>query len=128
MTDIRAMENITDRVAELLCQRVGLRADPTLRVRLRRAVRDEATVHEQDLDTYFDTLVSGGEALQGLLNRVTVQETAFFRHPQHFEVLVRDVLPTLPRPVTIWSAGCANGQEAFSLSMLLEEQGVDGRV
>jgi chemotaxis protein methyltransferase CheR len=128
MTDTRAMENITDRVAELLCQRVGLRADPTLRVRLRRAVRDEATVHEQDLDTYFDTLVSGGEALQGLLNRVTVQETAFFRHPQHFEVLVRDVLPTLPRPVTIWSAGCANGQEAFSLSMLLEEQGVDGRV
>ncbi|HEX3284808.1 MAG TPA: CheR family methyltransferase, partial [Mycobacterium sp.] len=33
-----------------------------------------------------------------------------------------------PRPVTIWSAGCANGQEPFSLAMLLEEQGIDGRV
>jgi chemotaxis protein methyltransferase CheR len=128
MTNSQAMENIVDRVAELLCQRIGLRADPTLRGRLRRAVRDEATVHGQDLGTYFDTLVLGGDALQGLLNRVTVQETAFFRHPQHFEVLVRDVLPTLPRPVTIWSAGCANGQEAFSLAMLLEEQGIDGRV
>jgi chemotaxis protein methyltransferase CheR len=30
--------------------------------------------------------------------------------------------------VTIWSAGCANGQEAFSLAMLLEEHGIDGSV
>ena len=66
--------------------------------------------------------------LQGLLNRVTVQETAFFRHPEQFEVLARDVLPTLPRPVKIWSAGCANGQEPFSLAMLLEEQGIAGSV
>jgi len=73
-------------------------------------------------------LVLGGDALQGLFNRVTVQETAFFRHPQHFQALARDILPALSRPVTIWSAGCANGQEAFSLAMLLEEQGIDGRV
>jgi chemotaxis protein methyltransferase CheR len=66
--------------------------------------------------------------LQSLLNRVTVQETAFFRHPEHFEVLARDILPTLPQPVTIWSAGCANGQEAYSLAMLLEEQGIAGTV
>lgn len=128
MTDSQAMENIVDRVAELLGQHIGLRAEPSLRGRLRRAVRDEATVHGLELSTYFDTLVRGGEPLEGLLNRVTVQETAFFRHPQHFEVLTRDVLPTLPRPVTIWSAGCANGQEAFSLAMLLEEQHIDGRV
>jgi chemotaxis protein methyltransferase CheR len=38
------------------------------------------------------------------------------------------VLPALQQPVRIWSAGCANGQEAYSLAMLLEEQGVDGCV
>jgi chemotaxis protein methyltransferase CheR len=128
MTDNQVVESILDRTAELLGQRIGLREDATLRGRLRRAVRDEATEHGQDLSTYFDTVALGGDALQGLLNRVTVQETAFFRHPQHFQTLARDILPALPRPVTIWSAGCANGQEPFSLAMLLEEQGIDGRV
>ena len=101
MTDNQVVESILDRTAELLGQRIGLRADATLRGRLRRAVRDEATEHGQDLSTYFDTVALGGDALQGLLNRVTVQETAFFRHPQHFQTLARDILPTLPRPVTI---------------------------
>ena len=112
----------------MLLHRIGLRPDPTLRGRLHRAIREELHEHRQDVTTYLANLAGGGEALQGLLNRVTVQETAFFRHPEQFEVLAREVLPTLPRPVRIWSAGCANGQEAFSLAMLLEEQGIDGCV
>jgi chemotaxis methyl-accepting protein methylase len=128
MTNSQALEIVVDRVVELLRLRLGLRPDPTLRGRVRRAIRDEASQHGQDLTTYFDILVVGSNALQDLVNRVTVQETAFFRHPEHFEVLARDVLPTLPRPVTIWSAGCANGQEAFSVAMLLEERGIDGTV
>ena len=66
--------------------------------------------------------------MQSLLNRVTVQETAFFRHPEHFEVMARDILPGTRRPVTIWSAGCANGQEAFSLAMVLVELRIAGSV
>jgi chemotaxis protein methyltransferase CheR len=66
--------------------------------------------------------------MQSLVNRVTVQESGFFRHPDHFEVLAADILPALTPPVTIWSAGCANGQEAYSLVMVLEEQGIDGSV
>ena len=99
-----------------------------MRGRLHRAVRDELDDGDHDAATYLDSLAEGGDALQGLLNRVTVQETAFFRHPEQFEVLARDVLPTLPQPVNIWSAGCANGQEPFSLAMLLEEQGIAGSV
>ena len=115
-------------MAGLLHQRIGLRPDPTLRGRLHRAIREELHDGGQDAATYLDSLADGGDALQALLNRVTVQETAFFRHPEQFEVLAREVLPTLPQPVKIWSAGCANGQEAFSLAMLLEEQGIDGSV
>jgi len=127
MTNSRALETLVDQVAELLRQRIGLRPDPTMRGRLRRAVRDEASAQGSDIATYFDALVADRQILQSLLNRVTIQETAFFRHPEHFQVL-SEVLPTLPRPVRIWSAGCANGQEAFSLAMLLEEQGIDGSV
>jgi chemotaxis protein methyltransferase CheR len=56
---------------------------------------------------------------------VTVQETRFFRDPVHFDVLARAVLPTLPRAGLVWSAGCANGQEAWSLAMALAEAGAD---
>ncbi len=128
MTSSRAPEAAVERVADILLHRIGLRPDPTLRGRLHRAIREELHEHGQDVTAYLANLAGGGEALQGLLNRVTVQETAFFRHPEQFEVLARDVLPMLPRPVRIWSAGCANGQEAFSLAMLLEEQGIDGCV
>jgi chemotaxis protein methyltransferase CheR len=128
MTDSSAQDLVVHRVAELLLQRVGLRVDPSARGRLRRAIRDEGGDRTRDASAYLDSLAEGGAALQGLLNRVTVQETAFFRHPEQFEVLARDVLPGLPRPVKLWSAGCANGQEAFSLAMLLEEQRIDGSV
>ena len=119
---------VVDRVAGLLKSRIGLRPDPILRSRLMRSIRDEATLHELDVEGYLQTLFVTDGALQSLLNRVTVQETNFFRHPEHFQVLISDVLPSLPQPITIWSAGCANGQEAFSLAMLLDEHQIDGSV
>jgi len=122
-------EEMIDRVAELLRSQVGLRPESTLRGRLRRCIRDEAVAQGQGFESYLKNLsVSGGGNLQSLLNRITVQETGFFRHPDHFEALARDILPGLPQPIKIWSAGCANGQEAFSLAMLLDEQGIDGSV
>jgi chemotaxis methyl-accepting protein methylase len=68
----------------------------------------------------------GGDpvAFQRLLDCVTVQETAFFRHPDQFAALEREVLPALRPPVTVWSAGCANGQEAYSLAMVLADAGL----
>ena len=128
MTSSRAGYTVEEGVAGLLLERIGLRPDPTVRGRLHRAIRDELHDGGHDAATYLDRLAEGGDALQALLNRITVQETAFFRHPEQFEVLARDVLPTLPQPVNIWSAGCANGQEPFSLAMLLEEQGIAGSV
>lgn len=121
-------EAALDQVAGLLAGAIGLRPDPTLRGRLGRAVRDEVAARGGDLTTYPATLIADPDAMQGLVNRITVQETAFFRHPRHFQVLADVVLPALSPPVTVWSAGCANGQEAYSLAMLLDEQGVDGRV
>lgn len=128
MNDPLHLDAVIDRVAELLYRRIGLRPDRSLRGRLHRAVRDEASRHGVEPTSYVDRLAADGEALQGLMNRVTVQETGFFRHPEQFEALARDVLPDLPRPVRLWSAACANGQEAYSLAMVLEEQGIEGEV
>ncbi|HEY8209261.1 MAG TPA: protein-glutamate O-methyltransferase CheR [Myxococcaceae bacterium] len=54
-----------------------------------------------------------------LISQVMVAETFFFRHPDHFQLLLHEVLPQLlsrePSP-RLWSAGCASGEEAYSLA------------
>ncbi|MGY2873548.1 chemotaxis protein methyltransferase CheR [Marmoricola sp. URHA0025 HA25] len=128
MTGTSTLEAAVDQIAELLHVHIGLRPDPTLRGRLVRAVRDEAASEGRDPAAYADRLRTDEGALQRLLNRVTVQETGFFRHPEQFEVLLAEVLPGVTAPVRIWSAGCANGQEAYSLAMVLEELEIEGTV
>jgi len=109
--------------AGLLARRVGLRLDPALRHRLERCVREGAQTHRLTLDQYVADLESNLALFQDLLNRVTVQETAFFRDPGQFQALASRVLPSLREPVLVWSAGCANGQEAYSLAITLAESG-----
>jgi len=55
----------------------------------------------EDPAAYVETLDVDRAARQSLFDRVTVQETAFFRHPGQFEALAQHVLPGLASPVTI---------------------------
>ena len=124
---------MTDRdvaaAARVLGRRVGLRLDSATQSRLARCVHDAAAARGQDVADYVASLDRDPSALQELLDRVTVQETAFFRDPGQFEALATHVLPTLRGPVTVWSAGCANGQEPYTLAMVLAESPVaDWRV
>ena len=121
-------ERALDDAAQLLSRRVGLRLDPSLRGRLVRAVRDEAARLDQDIAAYVASLERDDEALQLLLNRVTVQETAFFRDRAQFRALADVVLPELRTaggPVRVWSAAAANGQEPYTMAMVLDEAGID---
>jgi chemotaxis protein methyltransferase CheR len=70
-----------------------------------------------------------GEELSELINRITTNHSFFFREREHFDFLVNTVLPELEKrhkdelkyPLRIWSAGCATGEEVYSLCMLLKE-------
>ena len=118
-----------ERAAELLAGRIGLRVEGSMRSRVQRAVRQGADARGESPSAYVAALLADEDALQGLVDAITVQESGFFRDPPHFEVLVRRALPALPGPGVVWSAGCANGQEAWSLAIALEEAGAaDWRV
>jgi len=76
---------------------------------------------------YYGRLVSepdGGPEWDGLIERLTNHETSFFRHPPSFEALRTSILPELRDRrapggrISVWSAGCSTGQEAYSLAML----------
>lgn len=78
---------------------------------------------------YYEQIVSGPEAIKEwstLVDRLTVQETRFFRDPAAFQ-LVADFVLTRPReqlkkrPLEIWSIGCATGEEPYTLAIVLDE-------
>jgi chemotaxis protein methyltransferase CheR len=69
-----------------------------------------------------------------LVGELSVGETYFFREPAHFAFLGSEVLPDVQRrrgnthTIRIWSAGCASGEEAYSLAILLDQAGLAERV
>lgn len=118
---------MTDAISDvegMLAGRVGLRLDPALRARLTNCVEEEAAAAGMTIETYAAAVESDSQIFQGLLNRVTVQQTSFFRDPSLFSALATEVLPNLSEPIQAWSAGCANGQEAYTMAMILEESGL----
>ena len=72
----------------------------------------------------------GGEEWRRLVRAATVGETYFFRHPEQLRAAVAPARAAARRgrPLAVWSAGCATGEEAYSLAILLAEAGVAAEV
>jgi chemotaxis protein methyltransferase CheR len=60
------------------------------------------------------------ELVEKLNDAVPVGETYFFRQPEHFRYLAREILPASRGALKVLSAGCATGEEAYSLSACLQ--------
>ena len=76
----------------------------------------------EDFASYAELLRKHPERMQDLRALLGIKVTQFFRNPDRFEFLEKEVLPLLPRRnLRVWSAGCANGAEAYSLAMVLED-------
>jgi two-component system CheB/CheR fusion protein len=80
-----------------------------------------------DHGSYLDHLELHGEEFTALFNTILINVTAFFRDPDSWEYLRAEVLPTLlaakgpAEPIRVWSAGCASGEEAYTLAIVLAE-------
>lgn len=69
------------------------------------------------------------KAYRSFINWMSIGNTAMFRDPGFYAALREQVVPflrTYPR-VAIWIAGCSDGQEVYSLAILLEEEGIYDR-
>jgi chemotaxis protein methyltransferase CheR len=90
---------------------------------LSRTARAEGLTSEELLSHIEED--SASARLQALVQEVTICETYFFRHPEHFDLLREVLLPELKRAhplrrdLKLWSAGCATGEEAYSLAIVL---------
>ncbi len=80
-----------------------------------------------DIQALYTDIVNGGPAWDTVLEHLTVGETYFFRNVPQFEALRRQVLPELIgrqtklRSLRLWSAGCATGEEPYSLAMTIND-------
>ncbi|MBF0163528.1 MAG: tetratricopeptide repeat protein, partial [Magnetococcales bacterium] len=81
---------------------------------------------------YLDCLRTNDQEFRELVNRLTINETFFFREPEQIRFLVERIAPRLLTkrqwlaPVRILSMGCSSGEEIYSLVMALKERHGEG--
>lgn len=94
-------------------------------LRRRIAVRMRAC-HAGSYPEYAQVLDTDRHEYAHLLDALTVNVTRFFRDPSTYEALATIVIPALwtrdDATISVWSAGCASGEEAYSLAALLHEE------
>ena len=93
----------------------------------RRIERRLALAHTQDIEEYTRRLQRDRDELDVLYRDLLIGVTHFFRDPEAFEVLEHRVLPDVLRnaprgtPIRMWVAGCATGEEPYSIAILCHE-------
>src|SRR3954447_10929360 len=99
---------------------------------MRRVDRRMAEVGVGGYPEYLDHLQVHPDEFTALFNTILINVTGFFRDPDTWEQLGTEVLPALlaarpvQAPIRIWSAGCASGEEAYTLAIVLAESlGID---
>ena len=91
---------------------------------MRRVQKRMQGVNVSAFDQYIDYLEVHPEEFGQLFNVILINVTSFFRDDLAWDYLRDEVVPTLTATggmVRVWSAGCASGEETYSVAMLLAE-------
>ena len=95
---------------------------------LRRLARRMQVMRADSLKDYYEVMRENAEEAQALLGDLLISVTTFFRDREAFDSIARNVLPEIfserdpTDTVRVWICGCATGEEAYSLAMLLLEE------
>jgi two-component system CheB/CheR fusion protein len=94
---------------------------------MRRVSKRMQSIGVESYDAYLDYLQVHQEEFAALFNTILINVTSFYRDPEVWTTLARDVLPALIEErgrnhvIRVWSAGCASGQEPYTVAMTLAE-------
>ncbi|HEY1650933.1 MAG TPA: CheR family methyltransferase [Acidimicrobiales bacterium] len=91
----------------------------------RRVHRRMQDLGLESIAAYHDVLEADVDEFAALFNTILINLTGFFRDPAAWEHLEAEVLPEIvarhapDEPIRLWSAGCASGEEPYSLAMAM---------
>ena len=94
---------------------------------LRRIGRRLQGLHVTVVADYIQLLELSAAEAEALVKDILIGVTQFFRDPETFDMLARQVLPRITSakgeqaPLRIWVPGCASGEEAYTIAMLVRE-------
>ncbi len=125
-------ESLLAQLAGFVGARTGLHFEKErmndLENRIKSAAADYGFKDVEECIKWLVTSPLTKQEIEILASHLTVGETYFFREIRSFEILERDIFPTLIRSrignekqMRIWSAGCATGEEPYSIAMLLKK-------
>lgn len=110
-----------------VAQRLGLSFDDSKRDELADVLRRRMdATNSLEVDSYLCLLSTSLPELRAVVGHLTIPETYFFRIPDHFRALQEVVLPeriqarAASRQLSILSAGCASGEEPYTIAMLVQ--------
>ena len=118
-----------ERWATLLEKRTGVVVPVTRKAFMVTSVRGRMReTGRTSFEEYFldlQKIPEGAIEWTTLVDRLTVHETHFFRHPPSFELIAKDWLPSMAANAAqtalhAWSVGCSSGEEAYTLAMVLD--------
>lgn len=95
---------------------------------MRRIDRRMMMVHANNTQAYLARLVDDQDELDNLYRDLLIEVTVFFRDEPAFEKLRKDIIPTIVEQaeqedvIRVWVPGCATGEEAYSIAILLREE------
>ena len=93
----------------------------------RRIRKRMAAVHATTFDDYLTVLDGNDDEFAALFDTVLINVTSFFRDAETWQVVADEVIPSVINerepgdPLRVWVAGCASGEEAYTIAILLCE-------
>ena len=96
---------------------------------LRRLQRAQSHFGCAHLSGLLDRILHDPDSLNALIGFLTIQVSEMFRDPEYFRAIREQVVPHLRTwpSIKVWVAGCANGEEFYSLAILFREEGLADR-
>jgi chemotaxis protein methyltransferase CheR len=119
------MQNIINHIQSITGRELGCYSASFLKKSINQRVDD---TQSNSLEAYFELIKTNPTEIAKLLNSLNISYSLFFRSPLDFMILERFILPDLyhkcstsGKTVRIWSTSCADGQEPYSLAMIVNE-------
>jgi two-component system CheB/CheR fusion protein len=117
-----------DQILRMLREKSGIDFTLYRQTTIRRRIARRMMIHGLDtLENYRRYLEGHPSQVHALYNDLLVNVTRFFRDPEAFRILQQSVFPSIIKqrppdaPIRVWAPGCATGEEAYSLAIVLLE-------